>query len=184
MKLYFAYGANLNIDSMRHRCPGAVAIQPWYLEDHRLAFSGVATVQPAPGQRVPGALWAITDECERSLDRFEAYPSLYRKQQVEMAGQPVMFYVMNQVSPAEPAVDYLMTIAEGYGDFGLDLQDLWLAVRTTQEESYDLQWSTPGDTGSGTTATDLADHVYLEPSHDLRWLRDVQLAHRDPDAVQ
>jgi gamma-glutamylcyclotransferase (GGCT)/AIG2-like uncharacterized protein YtfP len=183
MKLYFAYGANLNIESMRHRCPGAVAIQPWYLDDHRLAFSGVATVQPAPGQRVPGALWAITNECERSLDRFEAYPSLYRKEQVQLDGRPVMFYVMNQDPPAEPAVDYLMTIAEGYEDFGLCLQDLWTAVKTTQEESYDLQWSTNTGSTHGESDTDLADHVYLESGHDLRWLRDVQLAHRDPDTV-
>jgi hypothetical protein len=149
-----------------------------------MAFSGVATVQPAPGQRVPGALWAITDECERSLDRFEAYPSLYRKQQVQMDDRPVMFYVMNQDPPAEPAVDYLMTIAEGYEDFGLDLQDLWTAVRTTQEESYDLQWSTNTGSTHGESATDLENHVYLESSNDIRRLRDQWHSHRFPHTME
>ena len=80
MKLYFAYGANLNQANMAWRCADAVAVQPFYLQDWRLAFSAVATVQPCKGDRVPGALWAISDQDEAALDRFEAWPSLYRKE--------------------------------------------------------------------------------------------------------
>ena len=82
MKLYFAYGANLNIENMAQRCPSAVAIEPFYLHDYRLMFSGVATIEPALNARVPGALWAITEACEKSLDVFEGYPWLYRKQDI------------------------------------------------------------------------------------------------------
>jgi gamma-glutamylcyclotransferase (GGCT)/AIG2-like uncharacterized protein YtfP len=184
MKLYFAYGANLNIENMAHRCPSAVAIEPFYLHDYRLMFSGVATIEHAPESRVPGALWAITEACEQSLDVFEGYPWLYRKQEITVDGMPVMFYVMNSAVPAEPGKSYLDTIAQGYEDFGLCLDDLWAAVTNTKEMQNDMQWSTRTESTHGNTATDVADHVYLEPGHDLRWFRDVEPAHRDPDTIQ
>jgi hypothetical protein len=184
MKLYFAYGANLNIENMAQRCPGAVAIQPWHLDDHRLMFSGVATVVPEVGGRVPGALWAITEACEQSLDVFEGYPWLYRKQEIVMDGMPIMFYVMNHSVPSEPAVSYLGTIVQGYEDFGLGLDDLWAAVQHTREMNDDMQWSTRTGSSPGDCATDLEDHVYLEPGHDLRRLRDVEPAHRGTDTIQ
>ena len=184
MKLYFAYGANLNIANMAQRCPSAVAIEPFYLHDYRLMFSGVASIEPAPGSRVPGALWAITEACEQSLDVFEGYPWLYRKHEITVDDMPVMFYVMNSAAPSEPAASYLETIAQGYGDFGLDLDDLWAAVTYTKEMQDDMQWSTHTGSPLRDCATDLADHVYLEPGHDLRWLRDVESSHRDPDTIQ
>ena len=156
MKLYFAYGANLNIANMAQRCPSAVAIEPFYLHDYRLMFSGVATIEPAEGARVPGALWAITEACD----------------------------VMNSAAPDEPGASYLETIAQGYEDFGLGLDDLWAAVQHTKEMQDDMQWSTHTGSPLRDCATDLADHVYLEPGHDLRWLRDVESSHRDPDPIQ
>ena len=174
MKLYFAYGANLNMEGMAYRCPQAVAIQPFYLEDYRLSFSGVATIQPRPGHRVAGALWAITEECERSLDVFEGFPSMYRKETVTVDGMEIMFYVMNSDQPWEPSIGYLMTIAQGYQNFGLPLADLRDAVETTQREQYDLHGSTTSGTGLDYT---LEDDVSLESGDDLRWIRDLRVAH-------
>ena len=184
MKLYFAYGANLNIANMAQRCPSAVAIEPFYLHDYRLMFSGVATIEPALNDRVPGALWAITEACEQSLDVFEGYPWLYRKQEIMVDGMPVMFYVMNSAAPAEPGTSYLETIAQGYEDFGLCLDDLWAAVTNTKEMQNDMQWSTCTGSPHRDCATDVADHVYLEPGNDLRWFCDVEPAYRDPDTIQ
>lgn len=127
---------------MRYRCPDAVPVETFYLQNYRLAFSNVATVKPSAGDYVPGALWTITEKCEASLDMFEGYPTLYRKQTIVQDGQEIMFYVMNSDRPYEPSLGYLMTIAEGYQDWGLPLDDLFDAVRDTQEEYYDLQWST------------------------------------------
>ena len=136
MKLYFAYGANLNKEGMSYRCPKAVPVRSHYLKDWRLSFSGVATIQPSAGDTVPGAIWSITDECEKSLDTFEGYPKLYRKEYIKIQGQDVMFYVMNNDPPGEPSVGYLVTIAEGYDDWNLQPSELWNAVRTAQYESY------------------------------------------------
>lgn len=134
MKLYFAYGANLNLDGMAYRCPKAQPVKSFYLKDWQLGFSSVATVRPEKGSCVPGALWKITKQCEQSLDMFEGYPNLYRKKTLRIGGDEIMFYVMNHDTPAEPDIGYLMTIAEGYEDWNLDLGDLWDSVRRTQSE--------------------------------------------------
>lgn len=136
MKLYFAYGANLNQDNMAWRCPDAVAVQPFYLLDWRLAFSGVATIQSSRGDRVPGALWAISDQDEQALDVFEGWPSLYRKETVQQDDLEFMVYVMNSNAPAEPSAGYVATIACGYQDWGLDLGCLNRAIQTTVSEQW------------------------------------------------
>lgn len=174
MKLYFAYGANLNKSNMSLRCPDAVQVQPWYLQDYRLSFSGVATIQPRLHSRVPGALWAISEQDEAALDVFEGYPTLYRKEIIGQDGLEFMVYVMNSDEPWEPSVSYLSTIAEGYGDWSLPLEDLWASVRqTTLETNYDMQWSPTHGTGLDPSDEEL---VSLESGHDLRWIRHVRTA--------
>ena len=186
MKLYFAYGANLNIDSMSYRCPDAVAVQPFYLQGWSLAFSGVATIRPDADGCVAGALWAISDADERSLDIFEGYPTIYRKEVIRSDGLELMFYVMNSDGPGVPSANYLMTIAQGYQDWNLDIDYLTLAVHRTEQEinDYDMQWSTHTGSLPGDAAADLADHVHLEPGYDICRLRDVESSHRDPDSIQ
>lgn len=167
MKLYFAYGANLNLNGMAYRCPKAQQVQPYFLENYELAFSGVATVRPSPGNSVPGALWSITEECERSLDIFEGFPSLYRKEVINIYGDEIMFYVMNQDPPGEPSAGYLVTIAEGYQSWGLPLEYLYNAVKQTQEKTYDMYWST-NNIGFDYDDGSLETMVPMESGHGLR----------------
>lgn len=186
MKLYLAYGANLNKQSMSHRCPDAVAVQPVYLQGWSLAFSGVATIRPNGRGCVAGALWAISDADEQSLDHFEGYPDLYRKEVVRVDDMDVMVYVMNGDYPSEPSTGYLMTIAQGYQDWKLDIDYLAQAVKNTQQEiyDYDLQWSTRIESQHGDSSADLADCLYLESRDDLRWLRDQWCTNRFPHTME
>lgn len=171
MKLYFAYGANLNRDSMSWRCPRARPLRALYLQDWQLEFSTHATVRPQPGAAVAGALWEITPECEHSLDRFEGYPVYYDKHCVSIDGQEVMLYVMQHARPALPNAGYLTTIAEGYADWNLDTEYLWHAVRSTEETIDDLHWSTARHT-TDSTGLDISQ-PRLDPGHDLGHLRDL-----------
>ena len=182
MKLYFAYGANLDQVNMQWRCPDAVAIQPLHLEGYRLAFSGVATILPEEHSKVPGALWAISEADEQALDQFEGWPYLYRKETIKQDGLEFMVYVMNSTIPGEPTKSYLDTIAAGYQDWGLALEDLDTAVeRTIWEIEYDMHSSTTRGIGMDPY---LEEHDGSEPGHDLRWLRDARLADRDTTPVQ
>lgn len=124
MKLYFAYGANLNLNDMAYRCPLAEPVQSLKLKNWQLAFNGVATVQPKEGAVVYGALWKITDNCEDSLDIFEGYPYLYNKVYLEQDGMEFMVYVMNDDNPAPPSRHYLNTITEGYKHWSLPTAEL------------------------------------------------------------
>lgn len=144
--LYFAYGSNMNLDQMAHRCPRASVLGVYRVDDYRLAFcgnqgAGVATILPEPGSQVTGVLWRITDDCLRSLDRYEGYPLLYGKEEIRVYGpgrvpQTVMVYTMNEPyrsCPAPPSRGYLMGILEGCRQNGISTKRIHDAVRETTE---------------------------------------------------
>ena len=121
--LYFAYGANLNLDGMSHRCPGHRPIAPAILPNYRFAFKGVADVEPMPDEKVYGALYLLRPKHIISLDRFEGYPRLYIKKQVLVrildGLEPdnwtlATVYVMRERDNyGEPSSSYLHTILTG-----------------------------------------------------------------------
>ena len=119
---YFAYGSNLNITQMQDRCPDAVKLQPFTLENYQLVFRYYADIIPVAGQSVTGGLWEISKADEKYLDLYEGYPTLYEKYHV--AG--IMFYRMCEPGPAfaPPSSGYLNDLLQGMNDFGLSLEDL------------------------------------------------------------
>ncbi len=137
-KLYVAYGSNLNVQQMSVRCPDAEVEGPARLDGYKLMFQGrpggaVATVIPAQGSHVPVLIWRITPEDEFALDRYEAWPTLYRKETVTVRhrGRPVeaMVYIMNEGRPyGQPGQGYLNTIREGYRAARFDFNILRKAV--------------------------------------------------------
>ena len=84
--LYFAYGSNINLEQMEHRCPDALLVGPVTLQNYELQFrgSGFATVAPKKDCVVHGLLWKLTPSCEQSLDRYEGYPRHYIKEAVTL----------------------------------------------------------------------------------------------------
>ncbi len=137
-KLYFAYGSNLNLGQMQHRCPNARPVGKVAFYGHELTFRGVADiVKGDPTTRIEGGLWEITPECEIALDKYEGFPRLYRK--IYLAG--VMTYQMNAYGVSPPSVYYFNTILQGYHDFGLDTAYLydaagWSHFTQTEENNY------------------------------------------------
>ena len=136
--LYGAYGANLNMANMEVRCPQAKPILGFNLVGYRLVFNGVADIIKDKDTKVPIGLWKITKECEKSLDRYEGYPHLYKKIRLKIddpgfKGQKVMFYVMRRKGVALPPASYFNTIAQGYDDFALDKDYLNWAVHEADQ---------------------------------------------------
>lgn len=136
-KLYVAYGSNLNLMQMGWRCPSAKVVGKGFIRDYKLIFNGVATIVPEEKKTVPVAVWKIEDSDEKALDRYEGYPTLYRKEKikVEMEDKDIegMVYIMNRGIPHLPAMSYLHTIIEGYSDIGFDTQYLEEAVKETKK---------------------------------------------------
>lgn len=143
--LYGGYGANTNFSAMASRCPGATFEGVGTLSNWRLEFRGVADIAEAPGHSMDIAIWTITRQCERSLDRFEGYPRLYGKRTltVDFNGEPVdvMFYTMQDNDYlASPPKSYYECLHEGYGDCGMNLKELYAAdgraMRVPQQKPY------------------------------------------------
>jgi hypothetical protein len=126
--IYVAYGSNLNLHQMSHRCPDAEKIGAAYLPDWRLVFRGVADIEYSKGDRCPVALWRVTRKCEKALDAYEGFPTLYRKIYWEADGEAYMAYVMNRKNYAPPMKMYYEGIKEGYDDFNLPHDELEAAV--------------------------------------------------------
>ena len=143
-RLYVAYGSNLNFRQMRFRCPTAKLYGVGTIDDYELQFKGhpgsaFATIAPKEGASVPVAVWEIQPQDERSLDRYEGYPSHYFKQNVpvQLDGEEVtaMVYIMNlKMQFALPSPHYYQTVYEGYNDCELDTDILDQAVGASAQK--------------------------------------------------
>lgn len=143
-KIYLAYGSNLNLRQMAHRCPTAKVLGTSELKDYTLMFKGRfgnahATVEPCEGKSVPVLLWEITETDEKRLDIYEGFPTYYIKKNVKVKlGRKTveaMVYVMNdgfEFNP--PSVYYYDTIREGYKENNLQEKRLEEAYHYTAKE--------------------------------------------------
>ena len=149
-RYYIAYGSNLNVGQMRMRCPGARIIGTSVVEGYRLLFKGsrtgsYLTIEPQEGARVPVAAWAVTEEDEAALDRYEGFPSFYYKKEMELPikgirtgkvrRRKVFVYIMHEDRPLGlPIESYMATCMEGYRRFGFDEAFLEQAYADSREE--------------------------------------------------
>lgn len=142
-KIYAAYGSNMNLTQMKTRCPKAKLIGKGDLLDYKLTFrgrqAGVANVERRGQASVPVVLWAITKECEQALDRYEGYPTLYKKDMVTITTadgeQEAMLYVMAKQyegMPALPSEHYFEIIRQGYKDNNIETVPLLAALKNTK----------------------------------------------------
>ena len=130
---YFAYGSNLNQRQMRERCPGSEPKFIATLPNYKLVFvgwsrqwrGGVASIRPFRGERVPGAIYEVSDRNLRRLDSYEGYPRSYTRLNVTVfdeGGEPIkaITYIKSgQSDEAQPSKEYLALIQQGYRDWGI-----------------------------------------------------------------
>lgn len=138
-KYYIAYGSNLDIEAMRHRCPDAKVLGTGVLEGWQLLFRGCATIEPCPGKNTPVAVWEISGRDEARLDVYEGYPDYYYKQDLEIevipdGGEPrtvnAMVYIMNAGYQTHGThLGYYRTLQNGYLDFHFPLHVLRQALK-------------------------------------------------------
>lgn len=147
-RYYIAYGSNLNIRQMRMRCPSARIIGTSNLKGYELLFKGsktgsYLTVEKKSGGSVPVAVWEVTADDEKALDRYEGFPTPYYKKELtlpikgirtgRMRKHQVFVYIMHEErSIGIPSIYYVQTCLEGYDDFGFNRQPLIEAYLNTR----------------------------------------------------
>lgn len=145
MKYYLAYGSNLSVRQMLGRCPNAIYVGTTDLEGWKLMFRGSGsgsylTIEQAEGCMVPCLVWMVSDYDELMLDRYEGYPTFYKKLDFKVDvidflpaehGQTIdaFAYVMTGNRPTGvPSRTYWGVCLEGYERFGFD--------KSVLEEAY------------------------------------------------
>ncbi len=130
---YFAYGSNLNQKQMLERCPDSEPKFIATLPNYKLVFvgwsrqwrGGVASIRPFRGEKVPGAIYEVSDRDLRRLDSYEGYPRSYNRLNVTVfdeGGEPIkaITYIKSgQSDEAQPSKEYLALIQQGYRDWGI-----------------------------------------------------------------
>ena len=143
-RYYIAYGSNLNVRQMLMRCPDSRMIGTATIPDYRLMFKGsktgsYLTIEEAPGYKVPVGFWEVSERDEKSLDRYEGYPSFYYKKELmlpikgirsgKIRRRKVFVYIMHEERELGiPSSVYVRTCVAGYRHFGFDLKHLRLAM--------------------------------------------------------
>ena len=130
---YFAYGSNLNKKQMQERCPDSKPLFTAVLPNYKLIFVGwsrqwkgaVASIKTSRGDRVRGAVYEISEQCLRKLDRFEGYPQNYNRLKVIVFGEDdeaieaITYIKAGQIEEGQPSKEYLAVIQQGLRDWRL-----------------------------------------------------------------
>ena len=131
---YFAYASNLSKEQMRQRCPDAKPKFSAVLPNYKLVFSGwsrvwhgsTATIQPFRGAKVVGAVYEISENDLKKLDRFEDYPGIYTHLNImvfnedDVAVKAVTYVKTRQEEETKPSPEYIAIIRRGYKDWELE----------------------------------------------------------------
>ena len=143
-KLYIAYGSNLNLPQMKHRCLTAEPMGTAEIKNYELLFRGsktgaFATIEPCEGSSVPVLIWKVKEKDEAALDRYEGYPRFYEKETMEVECNKKMVsafvYVMTEGHClGMPSDSYLKVIEEGYKTAGFNAETLEEAVLHTKKK--------------------------------------------------
>lgn len=125
---YFAYGSNMNLKQMKKRC-GLDTFKPIckaYLPGYKFLYDGyshsrggaVANIVESENSIVWGALYHITKECLQRLDKYEGYPTFYKRKEVTIKTDDekeylAWVYYRESEREGEPPHEYRQIILEG-----------------------------------------------------------------------
>ncbi|MFC2056574.1 gamma-glutamylcyclotransferase family protein [Chloroflexota bacterium] len=127
---YLAYGSNLNRKQMLERCPDSKPEFIATLPNYKLVFigwsrywrGGVASIRPFRGEKVLGAIYEISEQCLKKLDKYESSYNRLNVTVFNEDGEPIQaitYIKTGQSEEAQPSAEYLSTIQQGYRDWGI-----------------------------------------------------------------
>ena len=130
---YFAYASNLNKKLMRERVPESKPMFVATLPNYKLVFAGwfrqwrggSATIMLSRGDKVPGAIYEVSDRDFRRLDSYEGCPRSYSRINVTVFDEDgnavgaVTYIKAGRLEETQPSKKYLAVIQQGYRDWEL-----------------------------------------------------------------
>ncbi len=129
--VFFAYGSNLEISTMRARAGGAENATPAILHGYRLVFQtnrdsefGVANAIPDQTSSVAGAIYVLAPEQAKMLDKGSGGPDFYQKISItaEQRGGATLIAVTHVLSGtpsfAPPSRPIVLALSKGLQQFG------------------------------------------------------------------
>jgi len=131
---YFAYGSNLSKKQMAERCPDSKPKFSAVLPNYKLIFTGwsrqwkggVASAKPFRGEKVKGAVYEISENDLKKLDRLEDYPVTYNRLSVIVwtdegdSAEAITYIKKEQSQETKPSLEYLAVIRQGYRDWDIE----------------------------------------------------------------
>jgi cation transport regulator ChaC len=128
--LYFAYASNLNKKQMRERCPDSEPRFTATLPNYKLVFlgwsrewrGGKASIRLFRGEKVLGAIYDVSEQCLRQLDKYESSYDRLKVTVFTEDGKPVeaiTYIKRGQAEETKPSPEYVAIIQQGYRDWGI-----------------------------------------------------------------
>jgi len=143
-KYYFAYGSNMSFKQMKDRCPDSEFVCVGYIENYKFVYDGYSkTRKGAVGniikdkkEKVWGAIFKISEEDEKKLDKYEGYPRAYSKKYLEAYDKQgnkykVLVYLREPREIGLPSLEYEEIVVESAKQLSLpmDYINKYLQVR-------------------------------------------------------
>ncbi|MDO8568089.1 MAG: gamma-glutamylcyclotransferase family protein [Dehalococcoidales bacterium] len=130
---YFAYASNLDKKQMRERCPESKPLYMAVLPNYKLTFvgwsrqwrGGTASIKRFTSDKVPGAVYEVTERDMRRLDGYEGYPGTATRINVTVfnedsqAIKSITYTRAGQPEEVPPSKEYAATIRQGYREWGI-----------------------------------------------------------------
>ena len=127
---YFAYSTNLNQKQMKGICPDSKPAFTATLPHYTMVFLGwsrqwhgaTASLRVFRGEKIIGAVYEISEQCLRQLDKFEAGNTKIKVTVFSEDNEPTeaVTYIKGvQIREEEgkPSPEYLALIKQGYKDW-------------------------------------------------------------------
>ncbi len=125
---YFAYASNLSKKQMGERCPDSKPRFVATLPNYKLVFTGwsrawrggKAAIKRFNGGKVHGAIYDVSEECLRRLDKYEEGYDRFKVTVFDEYGNPIeaITYIKpGQLEETPPSKEYLSIIQQGYRDW-------------------------------------------------------------------
>lgn len=129
--LYFGHGSNIDRQQMAIRCPGSRFVAPARVHNYRLCFprwsnvreSAIASMEPAKGEIVWGALYEVTPADLERLDMIEGFavsrdPAKNELQRVSVrverpdgiSGEAKTHIAIPMENPGPPSQGYILVL--------------------------------------------------------------------------